>query len=391
MRRKVTFIESSSEMGGVEFSTLYLASHLNPEFWDVLVVCPGEGKLVSACRDSGVKTELVPMLPMLSTSFRVWDGDVRLPNPAALAWNGIAILVDANRLRLNLKKDKPDLVITKGLYAHLSGGLASRLAGLECIWHLQDLISERYGGLYRTLFGWLARLIPDKIVVDGKAIASQLPGKLQDRVNIILNGVDLQVFHPGMDGTGVRRELGISPDALVIGHAARITPWKGQAHLLEAFGKIAARHPSALLLLVGAHTFDNDHYEQGLRLRVRTLGLENRVIFTGFRADLPQVLAGMDIFAYPSVEKDTSPLALLSAMACGLPVVGFDIDGVREVLGGEEWLVSVGDEAGMAAALVKLMEDDLLRRQAGDHCREQAVARFSLEQNMTGMEAVFRS
>jgi glycosyltransferase involved in cell wall biosynthesis len=201
----------------------------------------------------------------------------------------------------------------------------------------------------------------------------------------------LKVFHPGLDGAGVRRELGIGPDALVIGHAARITPWKGQAHLLEAFGKIAARHSSALLLLVGAHTFDNDRYEQGLRLRARTLGLENRIIFAGFRDDLPQVLASMDIFAYPSVEKDTSPLALLSAMACGLPVVGFDIDGVREVLGGGEWLVPVRDVTGMAAALVKLIEDDLLRRQVGDHCREQALALFSLDQNVMGMEAVFRS
>ena len=143
------------------------------------------------------------------------------------------------------------------------------------------------------------------------------------------------------------------------------------------------------LLLVGAPTFDNDIYEKRLRARVEELELKHQVIFSGFRADLPLILSVMDIFAYPSVEKDTSPLALLSALACGLPVVAFDIDGVREVIGEAGMLIPVKDERKMADALEKLIQDADLRKQMGIQSRKRAVTRFGLEQYVAGMEAAF--
>lgn len=389
MIREVIFIESASEMGGVEFSTLYLASHLSPKLWAVTVVCPQEGTLSSACRKEGVQVEIVPMSDLYSTSFRVGKSDTRLPNVLAWVWNGFSILATSNRLQRFLAQRKPDLVVTKGLYAHLCGGLAAKEAGVKCIWHVQDFISERFGGLYRIFFGLLARIFPDEIVVDGRPIAQQFPLSIKNRVSVVFNGIDVQVFRPNIDEDAVRQQFAITPDNLIIGHAARITPWKGQHHLLEAFGKIAKRYPQTRLLLVGAPTFDNNRYEQKLRARTEELGLSRQVVFTGFRMDLPDVLSSMDIFAYPSVEKDTSPLVLLSAMACGLPVVAFDIDGVREVLGETGMLIPVRDECKMADALEKLIQDSALRSQMGIRSRQKAVASFSLEQYVAGMEAVF--
>ncbi len=213
------------------------------------------------------------------------------------------------------------------------------------------------------MFSLAACLLPDVIAVDGRSIARQLPKRLQDRIYVVLNGVDVGIFHPYIDPQPVRSELGIAQDALVIGHAARITPWKGQHHLLEAFAQIAGSHPGASLLFVGSALFDNDSYEHRLHLRARELGLDGRVIFAGFRKDLPQVLNAMDIFAYPSVEKDTSPLALISALACGLPVAAFDIDGTREVLEGTGLLVPARDEQGLV---------DVLGRSAVRPCSAEA-------------------
>ncbi len=366
MSQGIIFVKSASEMGGVEFSTLYLASHMDPKIWEVTIVCPGEGKLTAACRGAGLCVAIIPMPGLFSISSRVGGSDMRFPNPLAWLWNGFAILVAANRLRQFLVQRRPELVVTKGIYAHLCGGLAAKQAGVRCVWHVQDFISERFGGLYRTFFGLLARMFPDDLVVDGRAIACQLPEGIQKRVSVVLNGVDLQVFCPGLNGSTVREQLGISHDHLVVGHAARVTPWKGQHHLLEAFGQIAGRNPKVDLLLVGAPTFDNNAYERRLRFRAEELGLNNRVFFAGFRTDLPQVLASMDVFAYPSVEKDTSPLALLSAMACGLPVVAFDIDGVREVLEDTGVLISARDEFKMAEALENLLRDAPLRKQMGN-------------------------
>jgi glycosyltransferase involved in cell wall biosynthesis len=239
--------------------------------------------------------------------------------------------------------------------------------------------------------GWLSRLFPDAIVVDGTPIARQLPLIVQARTSVLLNGVDTRVFTPAVDGQLVRTQLGIGLQQVVIGHAARITPWKGQHHLLEAFGMLAPRFPQLRLLLVGSAMFDNDAYEQRLRARVEELGLSSRVIFAGFRRDLPQVLAAVDIFAYPSVEKDTSPLALLSAMSSGLPVVAFDIEGVREVVLDDGLLVPVGDAGKLASALGQLLVDVESRRQLALRSRAAALARFSLERYVAGMQAVLAS
>ncbi|MHB9034045.1 MAG: glycosyltransferase family 4 protein [Anaerolineae bacterium] len=387
MRRKLVIIESASEMGGVEFSTLYLVTHLDKACWQVTVVCPGEGQLVSACREAGIPVKVVSLTPLLSTSFRLGHRDSRVPNPVAWVWNGCATLVAAGRLKRFLSRDQPDLLLTKGLYAHLCGGLAAKRAGIRCVWHLQDFISERFWGIPRSFWGFLARVLPDEIVADGTPIARQLPAAVQKYVRVLLNGVDTQEFRPDIDGMLVRQQLGIAKEQVVIGHAARITPWKGQHHLLEAFASLAVHYPQLRLLLVGAPVFDNDRYEQSLRARVCDLHLQDRVIFAGFRRDLPQVLAAMDIFAYPSVEKDTSPLALLSAMSCGLPVAAFDIEGVREVVGNAGLLVPVRDEAGLADSLARLIVDQLLRQELALRSRESAVTRFSLEQYVAGMES----
>jgi glycosyltransferase involved in cell wall biosynthesis len=172
-----------------------------------------------------------------------------------------------------------------------------------------------------------------------------------------------------------------------------MTPWKGQHYLLEAFAQLADDFPHSYLLLVGGALFDGDNYEQQLHQRSRALGLENRVIFTGYRTDLPQTLAAMDIFAYPSTEKDTSPLALLSAMAVGLPIVAFDIAGIREVIGESEagLLVPVKQVEIFAQWLAYLLTHTEDRQQMAWAARSQAEERFSLQSYVSQMEDVLHT
>jgi glycosyltransferase involved in cell wall biosynthesis len=388
--KKIFFIESAGEMGGVEFSTLYLAAHLDRRKWSPTVICPAEGKLASACRAEHIEAVILPAPNLIPTSFRISLADVRFPNPLAWMWNAVLVARAAWTLRGFFLQSKPEIVVTKGLYAHFFGGLAARLSNTRCIWHVQDFISERFFGLYRAVFGLFALILPDEIVADGTPIAKQLPQKIQNRTCVVLNGVDANIFRPNKNaGAAIRTELDLSAEHLVIGHAARITPWKGQHHLLESFGKIAKRYPQARLLLVGSAIFDHDDYEKHLQARTKELGLEDKVIFAGFRNDLPQILNAMDIFAYPSVEKDTSPLALLSALSCGLPVLAFDIEGIQEVLEEIGVIVPVRDEEKMAQALERLILDSALRETMSLQSREKALQRFSLEQYVQNMDNIF--
>jgi glycosyltransferase involved in cell wall biosynthesis len=377
-------------MGGVEFSTLYLAQHLNRARWQPLVVCPEEGDLPRACGRVGVPVRLLCLPAMRGTSIEIGNGR-RLPNPLAWGWNAGALFVAAQRLAHFLGEEQPALVVTKGMFPHIYGGLAAHWAKIPCIWHVQDFVSERFWGIYRRGFGQVARWLPTRIIVDGGPIARQFPRTVQERVRIIYNGVDTRVFRPALDRAGVRRELGIPAETLIIGHVARMTPWKGQHYLLEAFAQFAPEVPHARLLFVGAPVFDSDAYERRLRRRTAELGLNDRVIFAGYRHDLPEVLAAMDIFAFTSVEKDTSPLALLSAMATGLPVVAFAIPGVRELLQAvtDGLLVPVRQVGPLARALANVIADQELREQLAAGARQRAETAFSLEQYVPRLENAF--
>jgi len=388
--KSIVFVDVAAGMGGVEFSTLYLAQHLCRSRWQATVVCPEDGALPDACRQAGVNIQIVPRPKLRSTSIHI-GGNRRLPNPLAWLWDMGAILVAAQKLSSFLAVSQPDLIVTKGLLAHFYGGLAARWHNIPCLWHVQDFVSERFGGIYRRLFGQMAGQLPAHIIVDGRPIARQFPQTLQSRIDVIYNGVDTSHFQPGLDGHCVRQEFNIPPAALVIGHVARITPWKGQNYLLEAFARLAHNYPHVQLLFVGAPVFDSDDFEQQLHRRMQALGLTDRVIFAGYRTDLPRVLAAMDIFAYPSIEKDTSPLALLSAMAMGLPIVAFDIEGVREVLGEEQAgkLVPVKQIDLLAQTLTHLLDNAALRQQLACAARHRAEQEFSLTHYVNRMEAAF--
>jgi glycosyltransferase involved in cell wall biosynthesis len=376
-------------MGGVQYSTLYLAQRLDPALWQPVVVCPEDGDLPEACRRSGIEVRVLAQPKLRSTSFRLRN-DVRLPNPAAWAWDVAAIFVSAHRLARFLKQINPDLVVTKSLFPHIYGSLTARRLKLPCIWHVQDFISERFRGLYRNAFAFAARFLPDHVIADGAAIGGQLQG-LKNRTSVILNGVDCNLFRPGRDAAALREELGVPAGAVVIGHVGRMTPWKGQHHLLEAFARVAREAPAAYLVFVGEPVFDTDTYQTKLLAQTARLGLTDRVRFAGYRHDLPQVLAAMDLFAFTSVEKDTSPLTLLSAMAAGLPIVAFDIEGVGELVaeGAQLLLAPLRDANALAELLLRLISAPELRRRLSDGARSQAVDKFSLERHVASMEQVF--
>jgi glycosyltransferase involved in cell wall biosynthesis len=376
-------------MGGVQFSTLYLVEALDRARWNPVVVCPGEGDLSRVCRDGGVESHIVARPRFWSTSVRA-GRNMRLPNPFAWIWNAIVILRATRLLTLFLAEHAPDVLVTKGLPSHFIGGLAARHAGVPCLWHVQDLISDRTFGIYRRVFAFAAQRLPQHIIVDGRAIKDQLPQSIHSRVSIVHNGIDTGVFHPGRDGAAVRREFDIAPDQIVIGQAGRITPWKGQHYLIEAFAKIAGEFPKTVLLFVGAPVFESDAYERQLRAMAAESGLEHRIIFAGYRHDLPNVLAAMDVFAYTSVEKDTSPLALLSAMSSGLPIVAFDIEGVTELVEDDETflLTPAARAAALAQALRLLVTDEQLRLLLAQNARRAAQTKFNLEQYVNRVERV---
>jgi glycosyltransferase involved in cell wall biosynthesis len=240
------------------------------------------------------------------------------------------------------------------------------------------------------LLGMAGRLLAAHVIADGTPIQAQWRAYLPERrLHLVYNGVDIEQFSPHVDGSAVRAEWQADAQTLLIGNVARLTAWKGQDYLVRAFAQIADAFPQAKLVLVGSPVFDNDAFEQRLRQLAEPLG--ERVIFAGFRWDLPQVLAALDIYAHVSVEKDTSPLSVVSAAASGKPILCTAVEGVTELFTPDRDAVIVPpkDVSALAEALRALLNDAACRAKLSEAARQMALQKLSLDQFARNCEAVF--
>ena len=135
-------------------------------------------------------------------------------------------------------------------------------------------------------------------------------------MNFIHNGVDLDVYkYDEGNRRKIRRECGIADEQIVIGHIGRFNQQKNHKFLIEVFSEVLKQKPNALLMLVGDGKKKNEIKEQ-----IKSLGIEESVIFTGIRSDVPALLSAMDVFVFPSFYEGM-PNTVIEAQATGLPCV----------------------------------------------------------------------
>ena len=203
-------------------------------------------------------------------------------------------------------------------------------------------------------------------------------------VETLYHGLDMTALGSSPAADGIRRELGIDAEAPLIGTIANFRPQKGHFLLLEAARLVRLRIPSMRLLLVGKGPL-----EDAVKRRAAEMGLGDAVVFAGFRSDIPRILASIDVFALSSGWEGLS-IALLEAMACGLPAVATRAGGVSEVIedGRSGLLVPLDDPRTMSDAIIRVIEDAPLAAKLGAEARLRA-RRFDIKETVRREEAVY--
>ena len=243
-------------------------------------------------------------------------------------------------------------------------GLASRGFPVKVVYHARNLLLESDWIDLDYWFSWVS----DGIICNSHAIQERFRrwGPFRPRSTVVLNGVDLNAFHPGIERRACRESLGLPEGVLVVGTVGRLHPIKGHDTFLFAAHRIVRERKGVHFLIVGEDISPNRSWEARLRTLTRDLGLEERVHFTGFRRDIPQVMAAIDCFVLPSTF-DAFPRGTLEAMACGLPVVATRSGGNVELIedGTTGYLVPTQDPEAMALRLLELLADPNLRAAIG--------------------------
>ncbi len=240
---------------------------------------------------------------------------------------------------------------------------------------------------------WLYRR-PDAIVTTGEALRQRLidhNGLPPSRLLSIPTGIDLTRFDPsGYDRRIVRNELGIGDDESLIGMTAMMRQMKGHRVLIEAAPAILARYPRVRFLLIGHVTYASTFIDD-LKGRIQALGLTDRFLFAGYRNDIPQVLAALDLAVLPSIRDEGVPQSLTQALCMAKPVVATEVGAVGEIVRNDRTglLVPPSDSAALATAIIAQLADPVRARMLGQAGRRMVIDHYGIESMADATERLY--
>jgi glycosyltransferase involved in cell wall biosynthesis len=213
------------------------------------------------------------------------------------------------------------------------------------------------------------------------------------KITVIPNGIDFQCFDASLQGferDDLTRRLNIAPESLLIGTVGEIKPQKGHEDFLRAAALIAREKGSAHFIIAGADATAKGEHQRALEGLVRELGLTSRVHFTGWLKAIAPLMASLDLYISAS-HTESFGLAIVEAMASGLPVVATDTAGALEIIDAEETglIVPVGDPQALAACVLDLLGDEEKRARLKTAARARARERFSLDRMVDQTERVY--
>ena len=350
---------------GGQRSLYHLVCNLDRRAFLPHVIVPSEGELAEKLRARGVAVNAID-LPKIA------------PGRAFACWRAL------RRMLSIIREGRFDLVHTDGPRNTLYGGIASALAGIPLVWHIRSSDRDPYD---RLLYRLCSKLILVADALRGRFDFARGDAKFVT----IHNGVDLDEFRAGESPASVLDRCGCRPGDIVIGCFGRVEPMKGQASLVEAVGKVLARHRNARLLLCGELT--DESYREHCEGIGRRHGIADRVRFLGHRSDVAEVLSAADVAVLPSLSGEAFPRAVIEAMAMGRPVVATDVGGTREAIveGVTGFVVPPGDPEALADRIGRLMGDAAMRAAMGQAAGRRAEECFSIGKNVRATERLYRA
>lgn len=379
---RIVHLVSSGQLGGTEASVVAMALSVRQAepSWRLSVTTPEHGLFEQRLQREGIEVDVRPFparLARLGESGQA--GAPRLLLQLAAATPGVARY--RVRLRAALAAELPDIVHAHGFKMQVFSALSAP-AHARLVWHLHDYVSTR------PVSARLLRYFSPRVALmlaNSESVAADMRRVCGSRIPIVTvyNGLDVDRFAPAgarLDLDGCAGLPAAAPGTVRIGLVGTFGLWKGHRTFLRAIARLRSTRPVRAYLIGGAQyqTSGSQLSEASLRADAIALGIADRVAFTGPVADPASAMRALDIVVHASTEPEPFGMVIAEAMACGRAVVISAAGGAAELVAdGTDGLTHVpGDDAGLAACLERLIEDDGLRARLGDAACATAARRF---------------
>jgi glycosyltransferase involved in cell wall biosynthesis len=295
-------------------------------------------------------------------------------------------IVISRLVRLVLSRSV-DVVHAHRAHAHSLGLITAALTGRPFV--ISRRVAHRPKQNLGSRIKYTSRAVT-RIVAVSSAVKDVLVDYGVDpaRVEVVYDGTDPFRYRAGLDRARVRRELGVPDGAPLVGKVANFYPgWKGHDTFLAAAQVVLRTLPEARFVLVGKSTDS-----ETMRSWVAAAGLSERVILAGYRTDVPDVLAALDVLANCPRAREGLSVAILEALAAGRPVVATRVGGIPEIVrdGETGLLVPPDDPEALAGAIVRMLSDPALASRLGSNGARLVREHFTLDSMVEGNERVYR-
>ncbi len=375
---RIALVIARLNVGGPATHVIELAAGLPRDEFEVRLIAgregPGEAGMHYLAEQMAVRPEILPQL-----------------SPQIGPADGLAFL----RLAAIFRDWKPDVVHTHTAKAGAVGRTAARCAGVPAVVHtfhghvLRGYFSPPVEFFFRSLERMLARLT-DRIVTLSPALKADLVGMRiapAGKIDVVPLGMDLDPLLDCSSRRGeLRSELGMGPNQPLIGIVGRLVAIKNHRLFLEAARSMVDSGNPAHFAIVG-----DGELRDSLQALAGEMGIASRVHFLGWKQDMLPVYAALDLLALTS-ENEGTPVAVIEAMAAGVPVVATAVGGVPDVIrhGETGRLVPPGDAPALRLAWLEALHRDNRSEAMIVRARREVIQRFGREQMISTMADLYR-
>jgi glycosyltransferase involved in cell wall biosynthesis len=369
----ILFIHHGNDMYGADIGLLHSLKSLDREKYYPIVILPSDmptGMLSLELDRLGIEYHIVP-LGILRRKYL----SVRKIIPLAIEFlRGVAYVRSTARSR-GVALVYVNTIVT------VSGAIGGKLSGVPVLWHVREIVSMPRP--LRWVLSKMLGLCADRIVCISKAVRDNLlkeAPRLAKKSVVVYNAVPMASNDDIRQDDGFREELGVPPDAPLVGMVGRISHWKGQEILIEAAALVLQNHPDVHFVAVGSYFADESHYLKKLESLIDSLGLSSRFHLSGYRSNVTDVYRSLDIFVLPSRKPEPFGRVTVEAMMQGRAVIATNHGGTCELIqdGVSGLLVPPSQPRALATTIELLLADRILREKLGKAAAIYARENFIL-------------
>jgi len=354
---------TGSLVGGCENRLIDRIKHIDRSLYNPIVVCPDAGEFTAKLAELNIPA---PVCYFPAEWRKVKSYPLRR--------------LSAMRLVKLAKRHHTDLIHTTNLWLNYYAWRMGQSLKVPIVAHVRDRLKPER--IRKYLFDKFDKIITVSEQTRKPLILSGIPA---EKIAVIHKGVDTSEFNPSLTKKNVlRRDYPLRE--LLIGLIGRIEPFKRQREFVHIIAEVLKVQQDVSFLIIGDAPPNRADYFREVQQTIEEYGITEHILFTGYRRDMPEVLASLDLLVSLSAGS-----VVIEAMASGLPVIGTDIASASEMIvdGVTGRLLPPGDIHVVSKAILRLLEDDKMRDDMGKAARRRAEEVFDVRKNTRLLESVY--